>query len=119
MAEIYGDLPSPTITVSSDPRLSRIAHDILSNLGPDGLITDLYAYQRRSVVAMLQKELPNERPYSSEDSQFVDTPDPLFIPIVGVDGQEFYLQPAKMLILQGRPMVSPTRGGILCEELGA
>jgi|ERR1700722_300786 len=116
MSEIYSDLRSPTITVSSDPRLSRIIHKILSGSGPDGLITELYGYQRRSVVAMLQREIPNRRAGPSED--FVDISDPLYLPMAGIDGREFYLQPAKMSILREHPRVSPTRGGILCEELG-
>lgn len=73
-----------------------------------GLKTRLFHYQRRTVAAMLQKEL-----------DLVDIPDPLFVPIVGVDSTTFYLQPATMEVLAERPLVSPTRGGILCEELGA
>jgi hypothetical protein len=117
IAGIYGDLPSPTIGISSDPRLESIISRILLGSGPHGLMTELYGYQRRSVVAMLQRELPNKRADSS-GTYFAETPDPLFIPIVGIDGQQFHLQPAKMLILKGAPKVSPTRGGILCEELG-
>jgi hypothetical protein len=118
MAEIYGDLPSPTVSIPSDARLARIARRILSGSGPDGLITDLYGYQKHSVVAMLQREIPNKRAGPAGDSHFIDIPDPLFLSIIGIGGQEFYLQPAKMLILRERPKVSPTRGGILCEELG-
>lgn len=56
---------------------------------------------------MLQKEL---------DTQ--DVPDPLFIPVMGVDNKVFYMQPGTMEILKERPMTMPCRGGILCEELG-
>ena len=57
---------------------------------------------------MIQRELSLE-----------DVPDPLYTPIVGMkDNQTFYLQPANMEILRDRPMVAPTRGGVLCEELG-
>jgi len=45
-------------------------------------------------------------------------PNPLFIPILGVDGKVFHLQPGEMEILQEMPMMAPARGGILCEELG-
>jgi hypothetical protein len=72
-----------------------------------GLKTQLFGYQRETVAAMLQKELNHH-----------DIPDPLFVPIVGLDSTMFYLQPAKMEILIERPQVSSTRGGILCEELG-
>jgi hypothetical protein len=118
MAEIYSDLPSPIISTFSDPRSAHIANRILAGSGPDGLITELYGYQRRSVVAMLQRELPNTRIGPSEDSHFFSNPDPLFVPIVGIDGKEFFYQPAKMTILRERPNVAPTRGGIICEELG-
>lgn len=73
----------------------------------EGLRSSLYTYQRRSVAAMIQKET---RP--------ADIPDPLFIPIVGINGREFYMQPSTMEILQERPMVQQNRGGVLCEELG-
>ena len=106
MSEIYSDLQSPTI--SSDPHLSRIIRKILSGSGPDGLITEIYGYQRRSVVAMLQWEIPNRRAGLS---------DPLYLPMAGIDG-EFYLRPAKMSILREHLRVSPTRGGILRDELG-
>ena len=45
-------------------------------------------------------------------------PDPLYIPIIGLDKTVFYLQPATMEILRERPMVATHHGGILCEELG-
>ena len=57
---------------------------------------------------MLQKELDTR-----------DVPDPLFIPVRGVDDKIFYIQPGTMEILKERPMTMPCRGGILCEELGA
>ena len=67
----------------------------------------LYRYQRRSVAAMLQKEL---------DAQNV--PDPLYISVRALDGRVFYLQPGTSEILLECPMTAPCRGGILCEELG-
>ena len=105
MAEIYSDLPSPRI--SPDHTVSDLAYSVLSGEEIEGMRSRLYPYQRRSVAAMVQKE-----------TQPVDIPDPLFIPIVGIDGSEFYLQPATMEILQERPMVQQNRGGVLCEELG-
>jgi hypothetical protein len=118
MAEIYSDLSSPEVAVPPDPQLGRIARSILSDEGPRGLLSELYPYQRRSVLAMLQRELPKRRVGLYENDHFVDIADPLYIPIVGVDGQEYYLQPAKMTILRERPKVTAARGGILCEELG-
>jgi hypothetical protein len=72
-----------------------------------GIRSKLHRYQRRSVAAMIQKEL-NLR----------DDPDPLFVPLVGIRKEELYLQPGTMELRLERPLVAPCRGGILCEELG-
>ena len=45
-------------------------------------------------------------------------PDPLYLPVAGIDGKEFYLDPTTMEILRECPSLSQTRGGILCEEMG-
>lgn len=45
-------------------------------------------------------------------------PDPLFVPIVGIDGQIFYFQPGTLEVLRDCPKVTQVPGGILCEELG-
>lgn len=87
--------------------MSNTARSMLEDDAIEGMRSDLYTYQRRSVAAMIQKETCP-----------VDIPDPLFIPIIGIDGREFYMQPATMEILQERPMVQQNRGGVLCEELG-
>jgi hypothetical protein len=105
MAQIYGDLPSPRI--SPDHTVSGLTYSVLSGDEIGGMRSKLYSYQRHSVAAMIQKE-----------TQPIDIPDPLFIPIIGIDGSEFYLQPATMEILQERPMVHQNQGGVLCEELG-
>ncbi|KII88156.1 hypothetical protein PLICRDRAFT_175794 [Plicaturopsis crispa FD-325 SS-3] len=98
MAEIYGDLPSPEV---DEEVLSGITHI-------KGMRSVLYPYQRRSVAAMMQRE------HSPRD-----IPDPLYVPIVGMTGQDtFYLQPAHMEVLRDRPRVTQNRGGVLCEELG-
>jgi hypothetical protein len=47
-----------------------------------------------------------------------DVPDPLYIPVTGMNKLEFYMQPATMEVLRERPMVAAHRGGVLCEELG-
>jgi hypothetical protein len=67
----------------------------------------LYSYQRRSVSAMIHRE-----------TSTASVEDPLYIPIVGLDGTTFWFQPGRMEILRERPWVSCNRGGILCEELG-
>ncbi|GBE90165.1 hypothetical protein SCP_1900140 [Sparassis crispa] len=95
MAEIYSDLPSPETPVD----------DSLHNI--PGMCSTLYSYQRQSVATMLAREL--HPPLVS---------DPLYIPISGIDGDVFFLQPATMEILRECPQVEQARGGILCEELG-
>ncbi|CCM03805.1 uncharacterized protein FIBRA_05953 [Fibroporia radiculosa] len=96
MTEIYGDLPSPKPSAT---------YDVLRNI--QGMKSNLYRYQRRSVSTMLSRELSPGA-----------MPDPLHIKLTGIDGLVFFLQPASMEILQECPMVSQARGGILCEELG-
>lgn len=108
MAEIYGDLPSPSI-LSGIPK-SNLIHRIYSGEEIYGMRSEqfqLYGYQRRSVAAMIQKE-----------THPVDIMDPLFIPITGIDGKTFYMQPSSMEILQEPPVVQQNRGGVLCEEMG-
>ncbi|KAF8912126.1 hypothetical protein CPB84DRAFT_1761324 [Gymnopilus junonius] len=108
LSDIYSDLVSP----HPEPVLGygNITERLLNfddNLEGLGMRSILYRYQRRSVAAMLQKEL---------DMQ--DVPDPLYIPLTAMDGKVLYLQPGTMEVLQERPRSSPCRGGILCEELG-
>src|SRR5436190_6243871 len=92
LAEIYSDIPSPTI----------------SSCGPiAGLRSRLYTYQRRSVSAMVYREASS-----------TPIPDPLFIPVTGINGKTFYLQPGQMEIVNEQPRVASNCGGILCEELG-
>ncbi|OCH92096.1 hypothetical protein OBBRIDRAFT_475629 [Obba rivulosa] len=93
LAEIYSDLPSPPATIEFE----TIPY----------LRTSLHPYQRRSVAMMLDHELDSS-----------STPDPLYVPIVGIDGQIFYFQPGTMEILRDCPRVAQVPGGILCEELG-
>lgn len=70
--------------------------------------SSLYRYQRRTVAAMLQKEL-----------DLRDLPDPLYVTVKTVDtNKPFYIQPGTVEVLQERPMSAACRGGILCEELG-
>ena len=72
-----------------------------------GLRSRLYPYQRESVSAMLLREISES-----------DVPDPLYIPVTGLNETVFYFQPATMEVLRERPMVAAHHGGVLCEELG-
>ena len=108
MAEIYSDLPSPSI-IPQIPK-NHLINRIYSGEKIYGMRNGqfpLYGYQRRSVAAMIQKE-----------THPVDIMDPLFIPITGIDGKVFYLQPSSMEILKECPVVQQNRGGVLCEEMG-
>ncbi|KAH9848857.1 P-loop containing nucleoside triphosphate hydrolase protein [Lenzites betulinus] len=93
LMDIYNTLTSPSAT----PTKGRIP----------GLRTKLYNYQRRSVATMIERET---NPGTIEH--------PLYVPMKGMDGRVFYMQPATMEILSELPRVSAVRGGILCEELG-
>ncbi|KAI8982894.1 P-loop containing nucleoside triphosphate hydrolase protein [Trametes punicea] len=93
LLDIYNTLPSP----SAPPLEGTIP----------GLRTKLYEYQQRSVAAMVARETNRG---SIEH--------PLYVPIEGINGKLFFLQPATMEILSERPRVSAIPGGILCEELG-
>ncbi|KAG5644225.1 hypothetical protein DXG03_008820 [Asterophora parasitica] len=44
--------------------------------------------------------------------------DPLFLRLVSLDQQLFYLQPGTVEVLRERPTVAAGQSGILCEELG-
>lgn len=111
MAEIYSDLNFPSLTLNPHPSESPDLHDMICRIMLDhqivGLRSRLYPYQRESVSAMLVKEISES-----------DIPDPLYIPVSGMDKTIFYLQPATMEILRECPMVAAHHGGVLCEELG-
>ena len=109
MADIYADLEFPRLPSSSDSStdLETLAARVLAGHDMDDLTTPLYRYQRETVSAMLIREKTH-----------VLIPDPLYIPVTGVDGTQFYLQPWTMELLRERPIISRPRGGILCEELG-
>ncbi|KAF8809006.1 hypothetical protein BYT27DRAFT_7222578 [Phlegmacium glaucopus] len=108
LADIYSGLASPSaIPVPGYGDISSRLFDFEDKLEGLGIRSTLYRYQRRSVAAMLQRELDNR-----------NVPDPLFIPLTTVDKRMFFLQPGTMEVLQERPMIAPCQGGILCEELG-
>ncbi|KAG6849539.1 hypothetical protein H0H93_007627 [Arthromyces matolae] len=107
LGEIYGDLrsPSPSVTIGHD--ITTRLLDLSDDLDGLGMRSRLYHYQRRSVAAMLQRELDPS-----------DIPDPLYVALQTVTGESFYLQPGTMEILREQPITTPGRSGILCEELG-
>lgn len=105
MAEIYTDLPSPVLNSSSE--VSSPSRRIASGGTVWGLRSILYGYQRHSVAVMLERE-----------SSTKPVPDPLYIPISCMSGIRWYIQPSTMSLLRECPTFSPSRGGILCEELG-
>ncbi|KAJ7154205.1 hypothetical protein C8R46DRAFT_1356943 [Mycena filopes] len=108
LSELYEDLPSPQeiIPANSTPVTRRLLDfsDPLANLE---IRSTLYRYQRRSVAAMVQKEM-----------DLTDDPDPLYLPLTDMNGRPFFFQPGTTEVLLERPLVAPCRGGILCEELG-
>ncbi|KAG6864745.1 hypothetical protein C0991_007420 [Blastosporella zonata] len=108
LAEIYGDLksPKPTLTSGWENITSRLL-DFSDDLSGLAMRSHLYNYQRRSVAAMLQKELDP-----------TDVPDPLFISLESLAMETFYLQPGTMEVLRERPTTAASQSGILCEELG-
>lgn len=109
MAEIYGDLPSPLVPgFIDDLRYNSIIDSIMCDDQFPGMRSRLFHYQRRSVVAMLEKERRGRI-----------VPDPLYIPLSGMNGEVYYYQPGTLELLRDCPMTSQNQGGILCEELGA
>ncbi|KAG6906520.1 hypothetical protein DXG01_013485 [Tephrocybe rancida] len=108
LAEIYGNLksPSPTVTVGWENITGRLLN-FSDNLSGLGMRSSLYKYQRRSVAAMIQQELDPS-----------DVSDPLFISLRSMENESFYLQPGTMEVLRERPTTAASQSGILCEELG-
>ncbi|EIN07069.1 hypothetical protein PUNSTDRAFT_104552 [Punctularia strigosozonata HHB-11173 SS5] len=106
MAEIYGDLPSPQVDLT-DPGVPDSARQVCAADSLPGLRSSLHDYQRRSVVAMICKETCSGT-----------CPDPLYITLHSMDGEPLHFQPATGEVVRERPVVTSSRGGILCEELG-
>ncbi|KAH9950194.1 SNF2 family N-terminal domain-containing protein [Amylocystis lapponica] len=95
MIDLYAALPSPV----------GVPEYFLREV--PGMRSILYTYQARTVSAMMAREVRKDT-----------VPDPVYIPIKGIDGGIFHLQPTTMEILRECPRVEQARGGILCEELG-
>lgn len=93
---------------SHSSALARRLLDFDDPLDGLGLRSTLLRYQRESVVAMLERE----------ESSHLDTPNPLYVPLNGLDGRIFFYQPGTTEILREQSIVSLPPGGVLCEELG-
>ncbi|KAJ4486158.1 hypothetical protein J3R30DRAFT_3444646 [Lentinula aciculospora] len=110
LSEIYSNLPSPKPGRRGNSSLvTRLLNfgDPLDDLGLRST-SQLHGYQRRSVAAMLEHE----------ESDNMNTPNPLYLSLKGMDGCTFYYQPGTTEILREQSVVSLSRGGVLCEELG-
>jgi hypothetical protein len=108
LSEIYGDIASPEVDLSNpccDP-VSRLL-DFDDDLEGLGFRSVLYRYQRESIASMITREI---------DPRAIR--DPLSLPLSTINGKDFDLLPATMEVWNGRNYVDPTRGGLLCEELG-
>jgi hypothetical protein len=72
-----------------------------------GFRSVLYRYQRESIASMITREID---PHAIRD--------PLGLSLSTINGKDFDLLPATMEVRNERNYVDPTRGGLLCEELG-
>ncbi|ETI28696.1 hypothetical protein G647_01147 [Cladophialophora carrionii CBS 160.54] len=72
-----------------------------------GLKTQLYPYQKRSVAAMLQKEVHPSKSRDPRKPQFRD-----------LNGTEFYFDVHEGVLLRHPHLYSECRGGILAETMG-
>ncbi|KAF5390156.1 hypothetical protein D9757_002922 [Collybiopsis confluens] len=108
ISEVYTNMPSPRPEPHGSSRLVSRLFNMNDSLDGLGLRSTLHKYQRESVAAMLEREQPDQ----------LDKPNPLYIPLKGLDGRTFFYQPGTSEILQEKNVVSIPPGGILCEELG-
>ncbi|EKM82385.1 hypothetical protein AGABI1DRAFT_67996 [Agaricus bisporus var. burnettii JB137-S8] len=108
LSGIYGDIASPKVDLSN-PCCETVARllDFDDELNGLGFRSVLYRYQRESIASMVSREI---------DPRAVQ--DPLGLPLSTINGKDFDLLPATMEVRNGRGYVDPTRGGLLCEELG-
>ncbi len=86
---------------------SEAIQSILESDGPRGLNTKLYPYQRRTVAAMIKREVQPER-----------TLDPRFQSLEGPTGQPFYYDRETGMLLRDQRTYEEARGGILGESMG-
>lgn len=73
----------------------------------NGLKTTLYPYQKRSIAAMLQKEVHPSKSYDARKPKFRD-----------LNGIDFYFDVEEGVLLRHPHLYSECRGGILAETMG-
>ena len=98
---IFNTLPSPS-AVASHPDFLHLLADARQSLQ-----TQLYPYQERSVVAMLQREMTPRKSIDPRKSQCVDMP-----------GRDFYLDIHEGIMLRQPQLYEESRGGVLAETMG-
>ncbi|KAK5990790.1 putative ATP-dependent helicase C23E6.02-like protein [Cladobotryum mycophilum] len=109
LLQLFNTIPSP----SPDPGsvLEPYAQDAMYSLlesNIDGLITNLYPYQRRSAALMLQKE--------TQPDQVLD---PRLLQLSDTQGSTWYMDPVAGVILLEPRYYDGVSGGILAEEMGS
>ncbi|KIE03138.1 SNF2 family helicase, partial [Metarhizium majus ARSEF 297] len=109
LLQVFNNIPSPNPATDlvTDAYARDSMNDVLEHTIP-GVTTELYAYQRRSIAVMVQKE--------AEPSKVLD---PRLIAIDGHDGTPWYTDPVAGTILREPRYYDGVCGGILAEEMGA
>ena len=106
---IFNTIPSPAArpTPVSCPISNEAMCSVLESDELRGLKTKLYPYQRRTVAAMIKREVEPERAL-----------DPRFWSLEGPTGQPFYYEKEKGVVLRDQRTYEEARGGILGESMG-
>ena len=98
---IFNTLPSPS-AVDSYPEFLHLLGD-----ARQALWTQLYPYQERSVVAMLQREMKPRKSIDPRKPHHIDMLD-----------RDFYLDIHEGIILRQPQLYEESRGGVLAETMG-
>ncbi|WVQ72084.1 hypothetical protein IAR50_001629 [Cryptococcus sp. DSM 104548] len=111
MQDIYASVPSPTDSAlkPNESPIDQEIHQSLRNYeNPEGIKTDMYPYQIRSVAKMMQMETQPKR-----------LVDPLFTPLeeAGTD-KTYYVNLSNWDIQRHPGWYDLPRGGVLCEQMG-
>ena len=106
---LFNTIPSPA--ARPPPVLCSVSSEAIQSVfefdGPRGLKTKLYPYQKRTVAAMIKREVQPER-----------TLDPRFQSLEGPTGQPFYYDRETGMLLRDQRTYEEARGGILGESMG-
>ena len=106
---IFNTLSSPCTTLGdagSLPQNQESMNDVLQD-SIAGLRTSLYPYQRRSICAMLQKEVHPSKSRDPRKPRFTD-----------LNGSPFYFDVHEGNLFRHPHLYSDSRGGILAETMG-